>query len=280
MKKLLCIFSLLVVGFTSCEEDANIDVPEVDPVLVVSCYITPQDSFIRAHVSKSNPIFNSSSNATGAPVTDANVMFYGNSSSVQLVYNSVTEFYEVPTSTFPIIAGNEYHIIVTAPGNMRAEAYTTVPLNSPSGFQCTVTDTIISQDPFYQNGEARFSYSTNDPAGQTNFYRFVVYHKYVDQFGDSTLRRSGWELFSDENADGTAISRNMTTYFYEDGNDSLMGYDVWMMNCNHDYYMFHRSIYSYSGEDPFSEPSMIYSNITDGLGIFAAANSARLQIPR
>jgi hypothetical protein len=44
--------------------------------------------------------------------------------------------------------------------------------------------------------------------------------------------------------------------------------------------MFHQSIFNYTGDDPFSEPTQIYTNVTNGLGVFAAANAERIQIPR
>src|SRR5687768_11425535 len=110
MNKTLYILPLFLFALISCEQDANIDLPETAPKLVISCYIMPQDSIIRANISLSNPIFNSASTNTGAPVTDATVTLFGNSSSVQLVYNSSDQFYEIATSIFPIIGGNEYRI--------------------------------------------------------------------------------------------------------------------------------------------------------------------------
>jgi hypothetical protein len=59
-----------------------------------------------------------------------------------------------------------------------------------------------------------------------------------------------------------------------------MGYEVWMLNCNYDYYNFHNSLYTNQGGDPFSEPTLMYTNVEGGLGVFAAANAVKLILPR
>lgn len=278
MRKLIYIFPLFVLLLNSCEQDANVDVPETEPKLVISCFIMPQDSFIHAEISKSNPIFSSSS-ATGGPVTDATVTIYGNSTSVQLVYNSMSGMYEVPTSAFPVIAGNEYKIVVSAPGVPQAEATTVVPLHPPVGLQCSASDT-IQNSSYGEYGESRFEYSFNDQGGEQNFYRFVAYNLSVDSMsGDTLVDRSCWDIFNDENADGTTITYH-SYGGYQEYQSALVGYDIWLLNCNYDYYMFHQSIFNYSGDDPFSEPTQIYTNVTNGLGVFAAANASRIQIPR
>ncbi|HTF05395.1 MAG TPA: DUF4249 domain-containing protein [Bacteroidia bacterium] len=280
MKKIFIILPLFLVALVSCEQDANVDIPETDPQLAITCFITPQDSFIRASVTRSNPVFGSSTNVTGDPVTNATVILYGNSSSVTLIYNSSSQLYEIPVSVFPIVGGSEYRLVITEPGGLHAEAHTTVPSTPPASFQCTAQDTFFSNDPIYQEGEVRFDYSFSDPAGQADFYRFITYNVLLYPWsGDTVVQRGGWSHFTDANADGTVISNHHTTGFYTSG-DSLIGYEVWMMHANYDYYTFHQSLYNYSDGDPFSEPTMIYSNITDGLGIFAAANSVHMRIPR
>jgi hypothetical protein len=277
MKKLLYILPLFSLAFFSCEQDANVDVPEVDPQLVINCFITPQDSFIRAAISTSAPVFNS--NIAHGPVTDATVTLYGNSSSVTLVYNATTQWYEVAASSFPILPGNEYHIVVSTPSGLNADAYATVPANPPVNFAGTVTESVVNNG-WGDEIESRFEYSIDDQAGQADFYRLVPYQVVYSTWSvDTSLNRVGWELFSDENADGAHLTRNFTSYFYSSG-DSLIAHDYWLLHCNYDYYRFHRSIENYSGDNPFAEPTLIYDNVNNGLGIFGAANGTMLRIWR
>lgn len=273
MKKLFVILPVLSLALTSCEQDANVDVPEVDPMIVINCFITPQDSIIRATISLSQPVFSISSN--NGPVTDATVTLYGNSSSVGLTYNQLTDSYEASATVFPILAGNEYHIVVSVPSGLSADAYTTVP-GATANFNSSMVDTITSQNSWGSEGEARMSYSFSDPGGQQNFYYLVPYHVIWGQWNNDTVfRRAGWELFSDENADGTTISRHFTSYYYSNNGDSVVAIDLYFLHGNYDYYSFHRSLENYSGDNPFAEPSLTYSNVTNGLGIFAAANGVK-----
>ncbi len=270
MKKILYFLPLFFLAFTACEQDANVDVPEVDPELVINCFITPQDSIIRAKISLSQPVFGSTIN--NGPLTDATVTLYGNSSSVLLTYNANTDSYEAAASTFPILGGNEYHIVVSIPSGLNADAYTIVP-SAPVNFTSTMNDTITNQDPSGYEGQARITYSFDDPAGQQDFYRFVPYHVSYAQWSiDTSFQRVGWELYTDDNADGTRISRNFTSYYYVYNGDSILAIDVYLMHGNYDYYSFHKSIENYSGDNPFAEPTLIYTNVNNGLGIFAAAN--------
>jgi len=279
MKKLLYILPAFLAAFTSCEQNANIDLPETNPELVISCFITPQDSFIRARVSFSTPVFNNSA-TNGQPIANATVTLFGNSSSVSLIYNANTEFYEAPESSFPIIAGNEYHLVVSEPSGLSADAYTTVPQTGPPSLQVTATDSVYTSDPWGMSGEVRYNYSFSDPAGQTDYYRIVDYGVIYDPWsGDTSYQRQSWDLFSDQNADGTTINNDFVSWYYSNG-DSLVAFDLYMMHCNYDYYSFHRSIDNYAGDDPFSEPTLIYGNISNGLGIFAAANGTKVRIWR
>jgi len=44
------------------------------------------------------------------------------------------------------------------------------------------------------------------------------------------------------------------------------------------YYNYHRSVFNFDGENPFSEPSPVYSNIEGGLGVFAAFNGSTIEV--
>lgn len=272
MKKILYILPLFSLAFMSCEQDANVDVPQVDPELVINCFITPQDTFIRAKVSMSTPVFNT--NTVSGPVTDATVTLYGNSSSVVLAYNTNTQAYETTTAVFPIIAGNEYHLVVAVPSGLIADAYTTVPANPPAGFNSTAEINVTYTDPYAEGGNINIHYELDDVAGQNDFYRLVPYEMRTSTFMPDTMAyRAGWDLFSDQNADGTHLARNFSTEYFTNG-DSLVAIDLYLMRCNYDYYTYHHSLQTdgMSGDNPFSEPTLMYTNVNNGLGIFAAAN--------
>lgn len=78
------------------------------------------------------------------------------------------------------------------------------------------------------------------------------------------------EFFTDKGRDGENIeiasivlnnTRTLDSSFFK----------VYILNTNKEYYDYHESIKKYSGgDDPFTEVSPVFTNITGGLGIFAA----------
>jgi hypothetical protein len=283
MKKTLIFFLLVAAFAASCEQDANVELPETEPELVLNCFISPQDSIIRVGVSLSAPVFGNGSNVQGQVVTNATVTLTGNSTSIVLPFNSNNEYYEIAASQFPIIAGSEYQLNVTDTEGRSAYANTSVPLLPPVGFTCTIRDTVEYSSPNFVNGRIKYRFTVNDFSGGTNYYRFAGYLQqlYLNT-PDSVLINRATTMFSDQNADGETLSEKAETWYYTNvGIDSITAYEVWMLNCNYDYYTFHNSLYNNNGGgDPFSEPTLLYSNVEGGLGIFAASNAVKMRILR
>jgi len=45
-----------------------------------------------------------------------------------------------------------------------------------------------------------------------------------------------------------------------------------LLNVDVHYYKYHKSLSSNNEDNPFAEPTLIYTNINGGLGVFAAYN--------
>ncbi|MEO5642173.1 MAG: DUF4249 domain-containing protein [Bacteroidia bacterium] len=275
---------LLTSLFSSCEKDAGIALPETPPKLVLVSFITPQDTILSVTVKRSQPIFESYSVNTSSAVTDATVIMAGSSGSVQLVYNLQRECYEIASTVLPVIAGNSYTLTVTTPRGESVKAETTVPYHSGvAGFSVTMTDSASNDMGFIQIS-TDFNYSMTDYAGEENRYRFFSAVVLLDTLtNDTTDFRYMNQLFTDNNKDGQQIQSSLHGDWanYDPANtQKVIGYDCWMFNVNKDYYNYHNSLYNYSGDDPFSEPTIIYTNVDGGLGVFAAANGSKIRIYR
>lgn len=274
----------LLSFFTSCERDADVELPKTEPKLVLVSFITPQDTALKVTVTRSQPIFEPYSVNTNSAVADATVIMASTTASVQLTFDAALQYYTAPSTAFPINAGSSYTLTVTTPAGESAEATTTVPLNNPvSGFSISMTDSLYA-DPNFIQLTADFTYGMNDFAGEENRYRFfsaVIIRDTVTN--DTTSLRFVNQLFTDNNKDGQTIQatlRGEWSGYDPFGNQKVIGYDCWMFNVNHDYYKYHTSLYNYSGDDPFSEPTIIYTNVKDGLGVFAAANGVKYRFYR
>lgn len=58
MKKIL-LFTLLInsIYLFSCEQDANVQLPDIEPKLVVTSFISPDDTVIEVNITKTLPLF-------------------------------------------------------------------------------------------------------------------------------------------------------------------------------------------------------------------------------
>jgi Domain of unknown function (DUF4249) len=279
---LLAAAAFLLTCFSSCERNADVELPDVPSKLALSCFISPQDTIIRAYVTRSVPIFslNSGNIDPYQPYDGAVVTLTGNSSSIQLVYNQQTQMYEIPATVFPIVAGNTYSISVSAPQYHTLQAQTRVPLVAPSDFTITADIDIDSiNNTVYPFVTGEIDHQFTDIAGETNYYMINALMETDDtssaayRFFD--LARS---LETDNNRDGQLIRGGLSVYtnlFY-----NTIGIRIYLTTSGFDYYEYHRTIYSgNNGGDPFSEPSLVYSNVTNGYGIFCGVNTTSVLIP-
>jgi hypothetical protein len=288
MKKIFFIPALsaifLLSLFSSCERDADIDLPPVAPKLVLLSFITPQDTLISVSVTRSQPVFAPSTVSPDSPVIDATVIMASSSGSVQLTFDPLLERYTIPVTALPIIAGNSYSLTVTTPNGESANAETTVPgHNGVNGFSVSITDSVSGAQGFLQV-YTKFIPQVTDFSGEENRYRFfasVVIRDTVTN--DTSSVRFMSHLFNDNGMDGQQLQSILNGEWAEYipfSTRKVIGYDCWMYNANIDYYQYHNSLYNYHGDDAFSEPTIIYTNVDGGLGVFAAANGTKLRIYR
>jgi len=257
-----------MVFFTSCETDADIPLPEVDPKIVINCFIGDELEVIKAAVFKSNPVF---SDADGNyPYTsnveeDMYVVISNGSISAELVFNPQTEFYEVGTDVFPLVVGGNYTLTVTAPDGETVSASTTIPLNAPIVQSSSFDVEQISNDFYGDQTKLTVKQTLIDPSSSFDYYRF--YYVLQDQFMTNIYVS---EDYSDDNSlDGNLLynEHEMTAYYGSD--NPILSVKALIIRGSEEYYRFHKTVYNQTPGDPFSEPSIIYSNVKGGLGVFA-----------
>ena len=281
MKKYIYIIATML--FASCEKTVeNVIIPETKPKLVVYSYISPEDSIISAFVSMSVPIFDNSQN-TSRDVTDAKVIISdGEGHSAQLLYTDMIFGYHIPASTFPIVAGKIYHLNVSTPDGKSVDASCTVPLTNNNTLQFVSLDSTINE---YNYKEYSLRVNFRDTPNQQDYYRIypIAQSGYNDTVGMSSISYQkmyfnyGNENVDDINKDGQTFSYTLNYSVTTDpqfANDNILEcFKIYLFHVDTDYYEFHKSISNYQGDNPFSEPALIYSNMNGGYGVFAAYNS-------
>ncbi len=271
MKRYFVIL-LLITSLASCEKEANIKLPEVKPVPVIYCYLSPSDTAISLKLSMSQPLFEKQDINIYDPISDANVTLSSAQGNISLTYDQNKNKYTALTSVYPIIAGQTYKLLVTLNNGTVAEAETTVPGNNIPILAASV-NTITTNNNQY----LRFKLSFQDDGSLTNYYRVAMADIISFVPNDTTYSETGIRnIYSDAGNNGALMEVNFDSYMLP--TSSHYGYMIYLLNTNKDYYLFHQSLRNYQQGNPFAEPSLIYTNIKGGLGVFAASNYTKYRL--
>ncbi|WP_428654710.1 DUF4249 domain-containing protein [Runella sp.] len=306
MKNLsIILFIIISISLFSCEtlvNDVDPDrLPRSDNKLVVHGYLSPQDTVILISVYYSSQLVGGTVNyymgGSGPAVSfnDAVVTLSNQGKSITIPFDYKSGSYSIKATEMPIIVGQTYDLKVIRNGET-VESSCTVPK--------AVTIQEIKQDSV--DSRSIFSSSPNfippkdylyrivwkDITGEPNYYRVGGYAYQVERIPASTDRfeerpnivqlsfrennRFG-DLLSDERNDGIQFVSNngiLPGYFSYNRNIiySTRRVELFLLSCEKTYYDYHRAVRSFDDDNPFAEPSLIPSNIKNGLGCFAAYN--------
>jgi hypothetical protein len=224
-------------------------------------------------------------------VRDAVVKLYVNDTLTEtLVFDNMFGYH----SGIPTLPGNKYSVTVSAPSYDNAFAVTVAPsvVNIVS-----VTRTPMArknEDGEYQDA---VTLTFDDPAGMGDFYvvsvnapqdSFIYNHDFCVNSPDASVETNATDL-ADVNTclDNKSIfirdalfngSRKQIKFYANsayiqpvfNGIDSIYS-TIELMHVTEDYFKYSKSarIAEETNENPFAEPVNVYSNITNGLGIFS-----------
>ena len=282
---------IIGLSFFSCEEDAkNITLPNASSKISVSCFISPDDTLLRVDLSRSKPINKYTNDNDIENLKKSLVELSDGSSSVTLKYDtggrSKNTYYTPPigdikfvgsTKNFQIVGGKTYNLKITSIDGNVLNASTTVPLDLNTSASYKIFP--AKEDEYSTSYPIDLQWS--DPAGQNNFYRLEVETITNRQncYNSGPVYFQGQNNVSDANNDGTIFTlRNERLYtgcdFTE--NDSIV---LILANVDVHYYKFHYHLANFYGDDPFSEPAQMYSNIQGGLGAFGSYRVHRKKMP-
>jgi hypothetical protein len=264
-------FIIIFCLFLSCTKEANIKLPEAKPMTAMYSYICPSDTIIRLKLMSSSPLYSSNEIDVLASVSDGDVKISGAQGTAQLIFNQNTGYYELKTSSYPIVPGQLYKMKVTAINGDVATAETQVPFTA-------VPINMVTVEAITENNQTSdlIKVSFTDEPGRVNYYRMAALNGFAYTFQADTIVHETRisELYSDINHDGENVSlagrfrqRSDSTEYY-----AAEYYDVLLYNCSESYYNFNKSPRNGSGISfpPPGEPTLMYSNVKGGFGCFGA----------
>lgn len=266
----ICCFWLL-----SCEKDSNLETPEFTPRLVVHSFISPQDTMLLVNVSTNKNVFGKRLEyQRNLPFTVT--MIDGDKEVVFSKFDTLGSY----TARYQVYAGREYTLKVKCTGYSDVLATTRIPLEKSIVIQLdTVTELV--KFPWGEYYTSNLQVKFNDFPGEKNFYNIHAHMQYVSSsYGISAYNLApvqenhSWllsKIVSDNLLDGKSIITNFTFDNYTSPDLLSKEIKAYVLHTDEAYYKYHNSLKKYSGtDDPFTEFSPVYSNISGGYGIFAS----------
>jgi hypothetical protein len=280
MKQILSHLTYIFLGATllSCEKNVTIDIPSSSPKLVVNCGITTDSSW-SIFVGRTVPLFDEH---TPKYINGANISLSADDGTLIPLANTGNGIY---TSAQKPLLGKEYRVEVNVEGFPGVSA-TCRPLTPPqvelvsktikfeNGYSSTsvevrLTDSKDSED-FYII-EARSPESLID----LNTTYIAYYNLGCDDLACENVgtdETSKQLLFRDRIFSG---SKKIIVFTIEGVDYQNTEVECVIKRCSYDFGEYKRTLFLHQSnlDSPFSQPVKIYTNVNNGLGIFASYQS-------
>ena len=278
MKTIKYILFILCTIMFSCKKEVNQRFTASETQIVVNSFISPIDDSIRVQLDYSKNYFkeNSDRNELVKNIGKATVVINDGLSDKKLVWSARNRHFHISKNLLPVIANRKYTLRINTFEGKTITAETTVP--SPiSVFDLVITSTYTKRKTKYN----RINMNLQDEKGVNNYYRFALYTqiKYInpnytteDQYSEIDFK-----FLNDDKdlvTDIFLISEVMVpTPFSIGGQTSAEFYLKGFFEKGDEAYYRYLSTTkknSESGENPFAEPTSVYTNIKGGLGVFSS----------
>lgn len=294
MKKILYT-SLAILFCAACEKTVDIDVPADEAKIVLQSFLNP-DSTFKVHLGRSGFILDNLPEHTG--VAGATVSVYEDKELVGDLQYIENGWYELP-GFLPEI-GKTYRVEAQKEGLGKIEASESVLERVP--VSDIKVDTLTIEENGYQYHEVELTFYVEDPAGQ-NFYIPSAYYyskvRVMNQYDSSYETYTNRYPLRFDSSDPGVESFCMNDCFsiisdeyFEKGRykirmrGSLGSFSdevtvdeeylyINLYNVSPSYYLYFATLKKSmeSGDDPFSEPTPIFSNVEGGYGILGALSA-------
>jgi hypothetical protein len=265
----------------SCNQQIPFDDPQTEPKLVVHSFIEPNDP-VSVSVSRSSSILRPRDVEV---LNDVAASFYENGTHVGDFTVDESDIYNL--DFYPTL-GNVYEVRVEDDELESISSETTIP--SPASVSnVTVEDVELLDD----DSVFRIAFDLDDPDGE-NFYILHVVQQFSvgSQSGVSFVSTEPYFLggsqdnyfwsgaaFRDDSFNGQKKRMVIDVDWFNPGED--ITYQILLVTASEEHFLYHLSYRAYqeTNGDPFAQPVQIFSNVENGLGIFAGHNKTFTEIP-
>ncbi len=275
MKKCILFLLALPLILASCEKDADVKLPSVPPKLAVFAFLNSLEA-VEVTVTRVSPLYGT---VSGGPeyVSNAQVYISNGQDTVPLTFDPVYSSYRNNTTGSYIQPGKTYWVWASAAGYPLAKGFCTVPLEK---IDTQEVDVEYRQFPvsgmWGGDTSATVVVKWRDIPAKDNYYRVMAELMSVYDNGGNDVSEFYFYPgnISDQKNDGKILSAlSSETSINSFGTLSSREVIVYLVNGDENYYRYHRSVENYAGENPFGEPSQLYSNVQGGSGVICGFTS-------
>jgi hypothetical protein len=278
----------IIIGFTSCEDMfrgavLEVELPEHKSQLAPYAFFKDTDSILTVMVGKSVGILDT---INPDIVLGATVELYKNGAlEYTFAYSNNVRGYQIDLGqSFSPTPGDEYELKISAPDFEPTSAVQIIP--SPVLIDSVAYDSQGGVDQF-GNPMDVYNLTFTDPAGTSNFYEIngYVHIKYQDPWDTTFSNEYDYPIdfessdpnfengtLSDANFDGQEYTIRLETYpvIWGDPSNYEISGTIYFRSTTPEYATYISSLNNYwdTQGNPFSEPVLLYSNMSGGLGTF------------
>ena len=314
MKKFLhtiILFSLFLLCST-CEKEVELNIKEVDSKLAILCDFSPDEPFI-LELSKSKSI--NSTQLFSNIINNADVQICVNNELIETIppINSSSDANTKYQSSVALPKIKQvYTLKVEVDGLEPITATSSIPeVVEISHSSIGEINSYLMDDGETVSYEVRLGVQIEDPANVTNYYQISFYQEVltsepaVQENNIETSSNNGYSLIDEDITsnfnliNGGVLFKDLTfngttkelvfqpLFYYKPENLSTnatstpINIIIELRSVSEEYYKYYTSIYRQSSQEstPFSNPTVIYSNIKNGYGVFAGYSKSTVKTP-
>lgn len=302
--KRIVLYTLVAILATACEKTVKVDIPTKDPKLVINGLLVKGET-VSLHIGKSRGVLDPDNFTSGLieqyTVKNAVVALFENGVSIDTLQYRASDYIYYSPRNRAARDGATYMIKATAPGFTMAETVSGVPSQS-------VIAGVVWNKNVRTDAEGRsiddITIKLNDPAAEKNFYMVQVFmampysyvpihcistlDKDIEQMGETdpldpdNCYNGGELLMKDVNFNGglkqlklSVGSLELVTYTHPI-NGTVYRPHIKVYRITEEHFRFLKSMdaYDQASENPFAEPTNVFTNVKNGYGIFSISTVA------
>lgn len=269
IKNLVFFFIIFATSLTACKDkEVDLKLPEDPLKLAVFGFLSPEDTITTIFVNNTRPRFKQAT----FTVENANVKIINNGKEYILPFDKQNGVYSIHKNQLKIRAGETYFLEVSAPNYKTVTAQTTVVGESNKTLEFLgYEETEDKNNTSYINVNLKLKWKDNP--NTKNYYTLAM------KFDDMAGIKVNFEniFYEDKNWNGKEkYTKDLYFSYFKYGNGKQQVLEkqlsVVLLNVDEAYYLYHKTASGLSsgGEDPFSEPFLVYSNVKNGVGVFCS----------